>query len=66
MLLYPEVSKQLLDDKLVDIKQHDYRLIISSNIGCSLHFKHGLNQSEFENEVEVIHPVSLLARQLII
>lgn len=64
MLQYPKVSKQLLSDKLAEIKQQDCQLVISSNISCSLHYKHGLNMSG--QMVEVIHPVSLLARQLIV
>ncbi|MCU7837512.1 MAG: (Fe-S)-binding protein [gamma proteobacterium symbiont of Taylorina sp.] len=64
MLQYPQVSKQLLSDKIDDIMQNKYQLIVSSNISCALHFKQGLNQVGQKNEVEVIHPVSLLARQL--
>ncbi len=62
MLQYPKVSNQLLHDKLEEIKQQDSQLLVSSNIGCSLHFKQGLEYSG--QKVEVIHPVSLLARQL--
>ncbi len=64
MLQYPKVSNQLLHDKLEEIKQQDSQLLVSSNIGCSLHFKQGLEYSG--QKVKVIHPVSLLARQLLI
>ena len=63
MLQYPEVANRLLDDKLEDIKQQQCKIVVSSNIGCTLHFKQGLKKSG--QAVEVIHPVRLLARQLI-
>ncbi|MCK5649142.1 MAG: (Fe-S)-binding protein, partial [Gammaproteobacteria bacterium] len=68
MLQYPEVANRLLDDKIEDVMQQHYSIIVSSNIGCSLHFKQGLKKHEQKigRAVEVIHPVSLLARQLVI
>ncbi len=66
MLQYPEVANRLLDDKIADIMQQNCALIVSSNIGCSLHFKQGLKKQEQQaQKMEVIHPVRLLARQLI-
>jgi len=64
MLQYPEVSNQLLSDKIEDITEHQYQLIVSSNTSCTLHFKQGLNQLTQTRTIEVIHPVQLLARQL--
>ena len=63
MLQYPEVANRLLDDKLEDIKLQQCKIVVSSNIGCTLHFKQGLMKSG--QAVDVIHPVRLLARQLI-
>lgn len=67
MLQYPDIANSLLDDKIDDIMQQSYQLIVSSNIGCSLHFKQGLKKQEAKigRKVEVIHPIHLLARQLI-
>ncbi|MCK5666421.1 MAG: (Fe-S)-binding protein [Thiotrichaceae bacterium] len=66
MLQYPEVANHLLDDKIQEIADKHYTTIVSSNIGCSLHFKQGLETRDalLAREVEVIHPVRLLARQL--
>ncbi len=66
MLQYPQLSKQLLSDKMDDIMQTNCGIIVSSNIGCTLHFKQGLNKrvQQRSQKIEVIHPVSLLARQL--
>jgi len=67
MLQYPDIAKRLLEDKIEDVIKHNYQLIVSSNIGCSLHFKQGLRKHENKTgrTIEVIHPVRLLARQLI-
>ena len=63
-LQYPEIANQLLDIKLDDIKAKQHKLIVSSNFGCSMHFNKGLQQQNIQ-KVEVLHPISLLARQLI-
>lgn len=67
MLQYPDIANRLLDEKLDDVLQYDYQTIVSSNIGCSLHFKEGLKRHEQKigRKIEVIHPIHLLARQLI-
>lgn len=67
MLQYPEVARQLLDAKIEDVIPHQYSIIVSSNIGCSLHFQQGLQQHEKKigRKVAVMHPIHLLARQLI-
>lgn len=63
MLRYPDVANRLLDGKIKDIMQYQSQTIVSSNLGCTLHFKQGLEQQG--QTVEVIHPIRLLARQLI-
>ena len=67
MLQYPDIANRLLDDKIDDIMHQHYQTIVSSNIGCSLHFKQGLKKHENKigRTVEVLHPVRLLARQLV-
>ena len=64
MLQYPDVARQLLDKKINDIARHHYHTIVSSNIGCSLHLKQGIKQQaeSLGREIEVLHPLSLLAR----
>jgi glycolate oxidase iron-sulfur subunit len=62
MLSYPELANRLLNDKIADISQYHSQLLVSSNLGCSLHFKQGLEAAG--HSIEVIHPVQLLARQL--
>ena len=67
MLQYPDIADKLLSEKMNDIAAKHYQTIVSSNIGCSLHFKQGLKKHEAQiaRKVEVLHPVQLLARQLI-
>ena len=72
MLKYPDIANQLLDKKIDAIAGKQYSTIVSSNISCSLHFKQGLKKQAgkkhrtlTQHEPEVIHPVHLLARQLI-
>ena len=62
MLKHPKMAEALLGD-LLDVAlvtQPGY--LLSSNIGCSLHIAAGLRERGLE--IEVIHPVTLIARQL--
>ncbi len=62
-LQYPEIADQLLDDKIKQIVVYNKStLLVSSNLGCSMHYKQGLKKQGLD--IEIIHPVSLLARQL--
>ncbi|MCW8929293.1 MAG: (Fe-S)-binding protein [Gammaproteobacteria bacterium] len=67
MLQYPDIANRLLDEKIDDVIEQNYQTIVSSNLGCSLHFKQGLKNYEQKvgRKIEVIHPIQLLARQLI-
>lgn len=62
MLEHADIADELLADKLQAIAHCAPALVISSNIGCALHLSAGLRHEG--NPLEVIHPVSLLARQL--
>ncbi len=61
-LRYPDIANQLLSSKLQQIMGYNSQILVSSNLGCSMHYKQGLKKQGLE--VEVVHPVSLLARQL--
>ena len=62
-LTSPEQSNQrLLEEKINTVQTIQPDLIVSSNIGCSLNFKLGLDKTNLD--IEVIHPLTLLARQL--
>jgi len=59
---YPEQSRALLHGKLKSFDLTQTNILISDNIGCSLHIKSAI--SGYNPSIEVMHPVSFLARQL--
>lgn len=61
-LTQPEMSARLLADKVAAMKTSGSRVIASSNIGCALHLAAGARRAGLE--VEVLHPITLLARQM--
>lgn len=64
MLEHPKMAQQLRQDKLDALQPNPPKYLVSSNIGCAMHLASGLRENG--QPVEVIHPISLLARQLII
>lgn len=58
----PEMADQLLEAKLDKARAVAPDIILSSNIGCSMHMAAGLRRAGIK--VELLHPASLLARQL--
>ncbi len=56
----PEMASQLQADKLSAVKQSKACFIVTSNIGCSMYIASGIHTTD----VEVLHPVTLLARQM--
>ncbi len=63
MLEQPQMAQQLRQDKLDAVQRAHSQILVSSNIGCALYLAAGIRQQGLS--VEVIHPISLLARQLI-
>ncbi len=62
MLRHPDIAGALLKPKLDTLEQLNPDIITSANIGCALHFMAALEEKR--NSIEVVHPVSLLARQI--
>ncbi len=60
---YPQQGQALAEQKARSFVLDQAQLLISDNIGCSLHMKTALKR--YNKSIEVIHPISLLARQLI-
>ncbi len=58
----PETAAKLRQPKLDALQQSGAELLLTTNYGCALHFAEGLLQQQ--RNVEVLHPVTLLARQL--
>ena len=62
MLSQPETAMNLLQPKLEAATRQHASLLVTTNIGCALHIQAGLR--ERGEVIEVMHPVTLLARQL--
>ena len=58
----PEIAGMLLDDKISTLAESGARYLVTSNIGCSMHIANGLYEKKIP--IEVLHPVTLLARQM--
>lgn len=58
----PEIAESLLRDKMTALDGTEADYLVTSNIGCLLHFAGGLR--ERGKKIEVLHPVTLLARQI--
>ena len=58
----PEFAMKLQAEKISVLADSDIRYLVTSNIGCSLHMASGLRA--VGSSIEVLHPVTLLARQM--
>jgi glycolate oxidase iron-sulfur subunit len=63
MLEHPDRAAELRDDVLDLIAASQASTLLTSNPGCAMHLRAGLAQRGL-GHIEVIHPVTLLARQL--
>jgi len=62
MIEHPQMADSLRDDKLAAIKANQPDILLSSNIGCALHLAAGTKTANIA--AEILHPISLLARQI--
>ena len=58
----PKLASRLLDAKIAAVMDSEVRYLVTSNVGCSMHIANGLFDKM--EGVEVLHPVTLLARQM--
>lgn len=58
----PEIASMLLDDKISAVVESGAQYLATSNIGCSMYIANGLCEKKIA--IEVLHPVTLLARQM--
>ncbi len=61
MLRHPDAAQQLRRPIIDAIADARAAILVSSNIGCAMHIADGLTATR---QIEVLHPVELLARQL--
>ena len=62
MLTHPELAQSLLSLKIRRLQEIGADILVTSNVGCSLHLAAGVREAGLS--IEVLHPVQLLARQL--
>lgn len=62
ILTQPDQAAALRRPQLERLRALGVRTLVSSNIGCALHLAAGIREAGLE--IEVLHPVALLARQL--
>jgi len=58
----PEMATALLRDKIAASGESGARYLATSNVGCAMHIASALRKGG--SEIEVMHPVTLLARQM--
>lgn len=58
-----KLADHLIQNKITELKSGQAAYLVTSNIGCALHFQ--LQLSKLDSAVEVCHPMQLLARQLL-
>ncbi len=61
-LTQPAMAASLLADKIEAVKASGAQVLASSNIGCAMHLAAGLKAAGID--IEVVHPITLLARQM--
>lgn len=62
-LRFPHSADALREERLDGVQAQQAELLLTSNIGCRLHLGAGLR--ERDSALPVLHPVSLLAQQLL-
>lgn len=62
MLSHPETSEKLLDNALIHLDKIAPTRLVTSNIGCALHFQKRF--TEQNTPIRVCHPISLFAEML--
>jgi glycolate oxidase iron-sulfur subunit len=63
MITQPELAQPLRDEKVTALLDSKADILISTNLSCALHLASGIRQERAD--IEVLHPVVLLARQIL-
>ena len=58
----PEMASILLRDKISALNVSGARYLATSNVGCAMHIASALREAG--SAIEVVHPVTLIARQM--
>jgi len=63
LLQRPALSRTLLAPKIASLARLEADILVTTNTGCALHLAAGAREAGLE--IEVLHPVELIARQII-
>jgi glycolate oxidase iron-sulfur subunit len=63
MITQPEMAEPLRNLKVKALLDSDAKILLSSNMSCAMHLASGIHEAG--REIEVLHPIQLLARQLV-
>ena len=58
-----KIAEQLIENKVLELKNSTAKYLVSSNIGCALHFQAKLRQEGIA--IHISHPITLLAQQVL-
>ena len=58
-----DIADQLIENKVLEMKSTTAGHLVSSNIGCALHFQAKLRQEGIP--IQTLHPITLLAQQVL-
>ncbi|MEJ2116026.1 MAG: (Fe-S)-binding protein [Gammaproteobacteria bacterium] len=58
-----KLAQRLIKNKIYELKNNSATFLVSSNIGCALHFLAQLKHEDID--IKVCHPITLLAQQVI-
>lgn len=61
-LTQPDMAQRLRKDKIRHLQEIGPGILVTSNIGCALQFGAGIREAGLD--IEVLHPVALIERQL--
>lgn len=61
-LTQPEMAERLRTNKVQQLQHAKPDILVTSNIGCALHLAAGIREAKLD--IEVVHPVVLLEKQL--
>jgi len=62
LISQPVLSAALLGDKIAHLRANPRRFLVTTNTGCALQLASGIREAGLD--IEVCHPVDLIARQL--
>ena len=62
LITHPDSADHLREDKIDALRNSRAEILVTSNTGCALHMAAGIRAAGMK--IEVLHPVELLARQL--